>query len=160
MTLKKFIPFVLVIFVALAVTGCSTPPGKIIYDPALPPEKTTYVVFESSIYILEYNGIDVSKTWYPKDLPRINKVTLPAGDTSIRFNLNAFFHPPLTNVNYTVRMDDVELRYNFEAGKEYTFGFYYKSQGLFKKHDVGVAIWDYASGSKGTMIKSWQLGEV
>jgi hypothetical protein len=57
-------------------------------------------------------------------------------------------------------MDDVELRYNFEAGMEYNFAFYYKSQGLFKKYEVGVAIWDYASGSRGTMLKSWKLGEV
>jgi hypothetical protein len=164
MTMKKFITFTMVIFAALAVCACSTPSGKIVYDPALPAEKTTLVVFDSSIYILAYNGIDVSSTWYPNDKLRTNKITLPAGDTSIRFNLRAYFSPPMSNITYNVRMEDVELRYNFEAGKEYTFTFYYKSQGFLKKYDVGVAIWDYASltgsGGQGNMLKSWKLGEI
>ncbi|MCL1812464.1 MAG: hypothetical protein FWG29_02950 [Treponema sp.] len=45
----KYLLPVILVFAVLLISGCSTPPGKIVYDPGFPPEKTTVVVFEEPI---------------------------------------------------------------------------------------------------------------
>lgn len=160
---------IIVCFTALIVSGCfSTPAGKIVYDPELSAENTTYVVFCGTIFVQEYNGINVSDTWYPRGKLRVNRVTLPAGDTTVGINIRGEFSRG--NTIYTIRIDDVQLKYDFEQGKEYTIGLYIAENTgnfLFPKNKIMLAIWGKAfpDGSPGRtkpdlILKSWELGEV
>jgi hypothetical protein len=158
---------------ALLVLGCGTiaasiarqaSAGTIVYDQSLPPEESTLVAFGDTIYVMEYNGIAVREAWYPDGKYRINRVTLPAGETSILFDYRSTVRQG--DYTYTLRGNGIELRFNFEAGKEYTVGIYSKSLGLFVGSEYGVAIWDFVSqsgpiggGEASRIIKSWKLGE-
>ncbi|MDR1308086.1 MAG: hypothetical protein LBK74_11000 [Treponema sp.] len=158
-----------VLCTALLFSGCSSiarqlSAGKIIYDESLPVEQNALVVFSDTIHVLEYNGIGVEDSWYPKGKYRINKITLPAGETTIQFNLRAYVSQG--NYSVSIKADNIELRFNFEAEKEYTVAVYTKSLGLFKNTEYGVAVWGYASqtaspggADAGKILKSWKLGE-
>jgi hypothetical protein len=166
---KKCAAAAAVFCIVLLASGCSSisrqmSAGTVVYDESLSPEQSALVVFADTIHVVDYNGIGVEEAWYPKGKYRINKVTLPAGETAIRFNIRAY----VSQGNYTVsiKADDIELRFDFEAGKEYTFAVYTKSLGFLKNTEYGVAIWNFASqtASPGGIdtdktIKSWKLGE-
>jgi hypothetical protein len=172
MMIKKYVLATAVFCAALMVFGCGTigaiarqaSAGTIVYDETVPAEQSALIVFSDTIHVLEYNGIAVEEAWYPNEKYRINKVTLPAGETSIRFNLRA----SISQGNYitNISADDIELRFNFEAGKEYTVALYSKSLGFLKGTEYGVAVWGYASqtatpggADADKIIKSWKLGE-
>jgi hypothetical protein len=166
---KKYATAATFLCTVLLFSGCSSiarqmSAGTVVYDESLPPEQSALVVFSDTIRVLEYNGIGVEEGWYPNGKNRINKVTLPAGETAIRFNLRAY----ASQGNYTVRIsaDDIELRFNFEAGNEYTVALYTKSLGFLKNTEYGMAVWGYASETASPggadadkIIKSWKLGE-
>lgn len=170
---KQYAAAAAAVCAALLVLGCGTiadsiarqaSAGTIVYDQSLPPEESTLVVFGDTIYVLEYNGITVKEVWYPTGKYRINKVTLPAGETSVLFNYSTAIRQG--DYIYRVRGEGIELRFNFEAGKEYTVDMYTKSLGLFAGSEYGVAIWDFVSksgtlggGDASRIIKSWKLGE-
>jgi hypothetical protein len=171
-TIKKYIVLTAVLCVTLLISGCMTvasvarqaSAGKIVYDESLPPEKSALVVFSDTIYVMEYNGISVEEAWYPKKKYRINKVTLPAGEASILFNLSAVVNQG--NYAVSIAQDDLELRFDFEGGKEYTVAMYTKSLGFLKDTEYGLAVWGYASqtaspggADKDKIIKSWKLGQ-
>jgi hypothetical protein len=166
--LKKLSFAAVVVFAALVVSGCfSTPPGKIVYDPDLPKEQTAYVVIDSTIEVVEYNGINVNKAWYPRNNLRLNKITLPAGDTTLGINIKGA--AARGNTIYNIRINDLQLKYNFEAGKDYTIAlFNTKNIGTFlrPKQEVYLAIWGKAfnDGSPGIsrddlILKSWKIAE-
>ena len=167
MALRKNILFFIVVFSVVILFGCGTartPPGKIVYDPDLPGEKTTMVVFVGSIQVQQYNGIDVKEAWYPNGKWRKNTVTLPGGPAAIVFNCS--FSVSQGNTIWSFKQEELELRFDFEAGKEYTFSPYSEKTGFLGlgKIKVGVAIWDSAasnatSGGKDKAIKYWELGE-
>ena len=173
MMVKKHALWAAVFCAALLFSGCRSiarqlSARKITYDESVPPEKSALVVFSDIIRVRSYNGIDVGKAWYPKGKNRINKVTLPAGDTSIQFDLNASVE--VGNIIYYINQKDLELRFDFEAGKEYTVAFYTKGANIisvaFGKSEFGVAVWDYASSTArpsgfhdDNILKSWKLGE-
>ena len=148
-------------------TSCITIPGKVVVDPELPQENSTLVMMSSAINVITYNGIDVSKTWYSNNKPRVNKVTLPAGETTLFFNLRAVFGRG--NINMIINIENIEVRYNFEAGKEYTLGVYASNNigTLFNpRQKLFLAIWNKAfsdanpGGSHNDKIlRSWELGE-
>jgi hypothetical protein len=154
---------------ALLVFGCGTIAGSIakqasagtvVYDDSLPAEASTLVVIGDAIHVLEYNGIAVEEAWYPNGKYRINKVTLPAGETSLLFNYDSTIKRG--DYTYTLRGKSIELRFNFEAGKEYTVDMYAK---FSSSSEYGVAIWDFVSksgtlggGDDSRIIKSWKLG--
>ena len=144
-----------------------TPPGKTTIDPDLPQEETAVVVFSDSICVKEYNGINVEKEWYPGKLRKMT-VTMPAGNTHLLFDILTVFERGNNNF-YTFDPRNLELNFNFEAGKEYTVSVYAsKNEGtLFNpKQKVVLAIWDkiYSSGNPGNnegahIVKSWELAE-
>jgi len=159
----KFIfGFICTALIAVSLTGCfSLPPGKITIDTELPHEKTAVVVFSSAIYVKEYNGIDVKDTWYPKNIfgddLRKMTITMPAGETHLLFNIYASWSRG--NTTYTFRPKDLELKFDFEAGKEYSVSLYAgKNEGnfLFPKQKVILAIWDQTGKNE---LKSWEIGE-
>jgi hypothetical protein len=173
MTLKKYGMPAAVLCAVLLVSGCTTiarrlSAGKITYDDSLAPEESVLVVFAYPIHVLSYNGISVEEAWYPNGKYRINRVTLPAGEMSVNFDLKH-----VIGNNYYTRTfqgEDIELRFNFEAGKEYTVAPYTKVEGLFGfvKGEFGVAVWNFASSysepgdvdrDSDKVLKSWKLGE-
>ncbi|MDR2313822.1 MAG: hypothetical protein LBE02_04740 [Spirochaetaceae bacterium] len=170
MMVKKYVVCAVVLCAALTVSGCVSiareiarqiSAGTIVYDQSLPAEQSVLVVFGDTIHVLEYNGIAVEEAWYPDGKYRINKVTLPAGETSILFNLRADVDQG--NSITRISANDIEMRFTFEAEKEYTVGVYTKSQGFFKNTDYGVAIWGYAvlgGADANKIIKTWKLGEI
>ncbi|MDR1507794.1 MAG: hypothetical protein LBI67_11900 [Treponema sp.] len=159
-----------VLSTALLVSSCSSiarqiPADTIVFDESLPPGQTALVIFGDTIHVLEYNSIDVEEAWYPGGKDRINKVVLPAGETLIRFNARV----TVRKINYsnTFNEDGIQMRFNFEAGKEYTIAFYSKSEGYNTNTEYGIAIWDYSvptansrDADEGKMIKNWKLGEL
>ena len=166
---KKLFSFVIVVSIALLMAGCNTTPrGSVVIDSELPSENTALVMITSGIRVTEYNGIDVSESWYPRNQGRINRVTMPAGNTTLLFNINALFGGG--NVNIRVRMEDIMINYNFEAGKEYTISLYApraESSTFFNpRQTLILAIWGRAfhdanpgSSYQNQILRSWELGE-
>jgi hypothetical protein len=159
---------VIALFAFLAISSATTArPGVITIDPDLPKEKSAVVVFHSSINVKEYNGINVKGEWYPKGEWRKLTATIPAGETHLLFDIHASFDRG--NTTYSFRPKDLELKFDFEAGREYTMSIYAsKNEGnfLFPKQKVVLAIWDkiYSDANPGNkegdhVIKSWELGE-
>jgi len=168
LTLHWITLMIIVLFAFLAISSATNaPPGKITLDSDLPTEESAVVVFHRSIYVREYNGIDVEKEWYPKGDLRRMTVTMPAGDTHLIFDLYASFGRG--NTTYTFRPKDLELKYDFAPGKEYTVSLYASKNegGLFTpKQKVVLAIWDkiYSDADPGNnegthILKSWELAE-
>ena len=168
LTLHGAAILVIALFAFLAIsTTVSAPPGKMTIDSDLPKEKSAVVIFPSSINIKEYNGINVKDEWYPKGKWRKMTVTIPGGETHLLFDISASFDRG--NTTYTFTPKDLELEFNFEAGKEYTVGLYIsKNEGsfLFPKQKIVLAVWDkiYSDADPGNreedhVIKSWELSE-
>ncbi|MDR1106595.1 MAG: hypothetical protein LBL44_09585 [Treponema sp.] len=138
--------------------------GKFTYGESVSPEQSALVVFTEMIRVTSYNGTDIDRrVWYPKVKTRINKVTLPAGATSIHVDL----HCDITRgyILYRINRNDMELRFKLEAGKEYTVSVYLKKKGFLGLEglEFGVGIWEYASTNPGNpkkMIESWKLGDL
>ena len=162
---KKIVFFTAVILTAVMFSACfSTPAGKPVFDPNLNKESAATIVFEHTVKVSEYNGISVGNEWYPNNTRRRNTVLLPAGSASIVFD---FYVSLVTGYNrYTnVTLNGVELRFDFEAGKEYYIGYYSESVGsqtLFQSsYEVGIAIWSGTSSSnrKDNALRFWKFGE-
>jgi hypothetical protein len=158
--LKKQVCYLIAIVSAvLLFFSCfSTPPGKIVFDPDLPEEQSTVVIFDGTIKVLQFNGIDVKDAWYPKGESRKNTVTLPAGYSAITLNYSFYMG--------SVYRNNLELRFNFEPEKEYAVGacvFRGESKGFLKGYNWthGIGIWNKFSdiGSRDKAIKFWELGE-
>ena len=166
MTIHKHLFFTVLVFVTLLISSCFTMPGKINFDPGLPPEQTTVVVFEKEIHVKEYNGVDVFDEWQPDMKYRKNTVTLPAGQAAIAFDLFAYFKTGSYS-SITIKQEDIELHFNFEAGKTYRMGFYREIAGglgsfIMSRYKFGIAIWDNSieyTTSKNNAIRYWELGE-
>jgi hypothetical protein len=120
------------------------------------------VVFANTIHVMKYNGAGVEDTWYSNGKYRTNTVTLPAGETLILFIYHFSIVRGDTKITITGR--NIELCFDFEAGKEYTVASYTKKKGfLLLETEYGVAVWNRATtsnpGRVDKSIKSWKLGE-
>ena len=162
--MRKLLFPVILVLPALFIIGCSTPPGKLSFDSDLPPEKTTEVVFADTIVVRQYNGIDVFETWYPKGRYRKNTVTLPAGNTTITFDINAYIS--VGNVTTHVTAKNVSLNFDFDAGKSYSIAMYSEGMGaqtfFLGRKKFGIAIWDNATKHYYNVeksLKNWELGQ-
>jgi hypothetical protein len=136
---------------------------KITFDPDLPMEQSTVVTFDRTIKVLQYNGIDVKDKWYPNGSERINKVTLPAGSAAIVFSYSIYITEGGVT---TVKRNNIELRFDFEAEKDYAVGEWIlrgESKGFLQgnKWTYGIGVWNKFGdiGEKDKAIKSWELGE-
>ncbi|MDR2663087.1 MAG: hypothetical protein LBC31_08835 [Treponema sp.] len=121
------------------------------------------LVFGESLIIRGYNDMDVYREMYPTGTWKVNKVTVPAGGTSVNFDYRHYMDRFGTDV--VVYGQNIELNYNFEDGKEYTIAAYQKRLDPITL-EYGVAVWDYASSNgkpgalqRGKMMVSWKLGE-
>jgi hypothetical protein len=125
----------------------------------------------------------VKDKWYPNNKPRVNIVTLPAGPTVITLNYaimvaggNIYYGYSWVSeggvtyttssgvpegVTYTIlERNNIELRFDFEEGKNYAIGAY-GERGESRKWTYGIGVWNKASeiGEKDKAIKSWDLVE-
>jgi len=160
--------FAIAVFAFLAISSATAPaPGVASIDPDISPERAAIVVFSHAIKVKEYNGIDVKEEWYPEGKSRKMTVTMPGGETYLLFDIWASFDRG--NTTYTFNPKDMEMKFDFEAGKEYTVSLYAsKNEGnfLFPKQRIVLAIWDkiYSDANPGNreeahVIKSWELAE-
>jgi len=161
---KCIFGFVFIVLVAVSLSGCSLlfhailhPAGTLTMDPNLPVEEAAVVVFGEAIYVKEYNGIDVEKAWYPKDRTREMTITVPAGEAHLLFDIYASWSRG--NTTYSFKPKDMELKFDFEAGKEYTVDVYASrniGNFLFPKQKVLLEIRDRKGKNE---LKSWEIGE-
>jgi hypothetical protein len=164
---KKTLFAMFIVSVVLLLGGCFTAPkpGNIVFDPYLPPERTAVVIFNGTIRVQEYNGINISEDWYPDDKARENTVTLPAGQTTLLLNINSYFE--IGRTIYRVRAEDVQLSYNFEPGETYFLGIYAETEDNYLvritiggRYTWGLGIWSGSKqGYRDDAIKYWDLGQ-
>jgi hypothetical protein len=155
---KKCLFYIIAVFTVYILSGCAFP-GKVLVDPDIPSEKNTIVIFESTIEIVEYNGVNVTKLWYPTGYLRKNTVTLPAGPATFSINCFARLYKTIVSIK------DIELRFNFEAGKNYRVAAIYDRTGIlgWTTVKIGVGIWDDAIGAvneKETALRYWEFDEI
>jgi hypothetical protein len=171
---KKVFILTFVVLITVLFNGClisqvvRNMPRNVTIDPDLPVEEAAAVRVDSTIFVKEYNGINVKDSWYTKDKLKAINAVMPAGDTHFLFDLNVVFSR--SNATYTLKGSDLELKFNFEAGKKYRIGVFAESVGTFfsPRRKVFLAIWDNASVSKPgesaeverELIKSWELSEI
>lgn len=162
---KKQICFsIVIVTVALLFLSCFTPSGKVVYNPDLARELSTVVIFDSTIMVQQFNGINVKKGWYPNEKERKNTVTLPAGPAAITFNYSIQITEG--NLVTNIKRSNLELRFDFEAESEYAVGAYVErgeSKGFLQgnKWTFGIGVWNkyFDVGYKDKAIKYWELGE-
>jgi hypothetical protein len=153
---KFIVSFACIAALVVSLSGCFSLSAKITVDPDLPIESSAMVMIPSVIHVKEYNGINVKELWYPKNEFRDITVIMPAGETHLLFDMYAGF--VWGNTTYNFKPKDVVLKYNFEAGKEYTIGVT-----LSDKKVVVLAIWDGFYPNElprgdDLIVKSWELG--
>jgi hypothetical protein len=160
--LRKRVYFpIAIVSIALLFSGCFSIPSKVVYDPDLPKEEAAVVTFDSTIRVQQVNDTDVKDTWYPNKRDRINKVSLPAGTAAITLNYSIYIERG--NTIYHITRNDLELRFNFEAKRNYAVGAYVEREEVFmsSKRFYGIGIWNNFNdvGNKKKAIKFWELGE-
>ena len=133
---------------------------KMVVDENVPGEQSVLVTFSNRTE----KGYFFMKQWNNKDITDINKntksndnfkLTVPAGNTSFTFDVRYTFSNRYSSTTYPI--EDIELRYNLEPGKEYQINGDARSLGFFKGHELFVEIYD-VTGKK-TFLKEWKLGE-
>lgn len=127
----------------------------------LPGEAT--VVFGWGIYVVYCNEQFVYDEYYPKDYHvwQLNKETLPAGATTVNFDV--YFVDHKINLNVITAFQNLEFTYDFEAGKTYTVAVDSKLLNPFEtEYFVAIYNFDSSTGKAGTerqIVKSWKFAE-
>jgi hypothetical protein len=147
----------------IILSSCSST-FKLVVDEDNPVEQNALIIVDSGagFFILkEWNGIEIREMLYKKRWLTSNdtvRLTVPAGDTSIGFDISFTFSNQYSSTTY--KMDDIELNYNFEAGKRYRITGATKSMGFFKGYELMIRLYDVTvRGTKPELLKEWTLGE-
>jgi hypothetical protein len=91
-------------------TNSSTIRGLIV-DVNNPPEQNVLISLPYSFFLKKWNGINIEK-----HLSRVNgRLFVPAGNNKMIFDVSYYYY--LDKETYTFK--NVELQYDFEAGKKY-----------------------------------------
>ena len=104
-----------VLVFAILLSGCATSNTLNIFDKDLPAEKSATLSFYPEWTLRSYNGIDIElKTGTDR-----TDFIIPAGKTELLMDLKSL-------IGYTYYFaDNVNLTYNFEAGRKYAIRFWY-----------------------------------
>jgi len=101
--------FLLAVSVSLLAVSCSTTK---VFDKSIPVEETAEIEIMNSIYLITFNGENVSKKYKTPNLGTL-KLRIPAGQHNLSFNI---FYSDTKNV---IRANDLRVRYNFKPGHNY-----------------------------------------
>ncbi|QQO09968.1 hypothetical protein [Breznakiella homolactica] len=116
-------------FLLLAMSSCTATP-KVFYtfDDALPQSETTSLVLPlTDISVTSYNGITVDWSTGLSLMGKFGEIVIPAGETHITFDLH--YMRSGGYISTSILGGDLELQYNFEAGKKYFI--YYPNGGEY-----------------------------
>jgi len=170
---KFLVDCAFIAFLAVSLSGCSlmvsavreavrNTPHDITGDPDLPVEATAVVRINYEIHVKEYNGINVQDVWYSDKSVKTINAPIPGGETRLVFDIDKVFER--RNSTYTFNRKNIELKYNFEAGKKYMVGIYSEDIGNFftSRRKVFLGIWDDdpASESYKTLLRFWEIAEI
>jgi hypothetical protein len=102
-----------------------------VFDESIPVERTALLKFDPALTVKSYNGVNVELT---TGAFSYTGFTIPAGAAKIVVDLDT--GRQMGNVSY--RALNVEINYNFEAGKEYMLRFWFSDdQGSINKSNLG-----------------------
>jgi hypothetical protein len=113
---KKAVMAAIIAVVSVLVISCGTT-REITVDRNIPKKESAVVFFPDTFIVQRFNGEDVSKKWKSGFLQFGVQVTVPAGESKIDFDLYSDWG------HRVFRVKDLEVIYNFEAGKTYTLTF-------------------------------------
>jgi len=114
--------------------SCGT--SKNIFDESIPADDSVTLVFEGSITVKSYNGINVDlKT---RALGNTG-FTIPAGETTFFVDIEVVTSSnAITGSRITHIIQNVELKYNFETGKKYLIrAWFTDEEGKVAKSNIG-----------------------
>jgi hypothetical protein len=125
------------------------------------PEGEATVVFGKGVYIMNLNGKYVYDDLYPDFTHnwRVNWQTIPAGNTTINFNIRHY--DAKINLSVLISYINLEFTYFFEPGREYTLAIEERLVSPFvteySLNLYDLATVDGSAGPRGRIIKSWPL---
>jgi len=163
---KKVLYAVLLTGIAAIVSSCAflfSSTHKMVLDENNPAEKNVLITFSNDtsdgwFIVKQCNGKDIYNDLYPDDnigSEDKTQLTVPAGDNSFTFDVRYTYNSRYSSTTYKV--EDIELQYFLEAGKEYKIMGNTKSLGFFKGDELFVEIYDVTKDS--TLLKEWKVGE-
>ncbi|HCC36720.1 MAG TPA: hypothetical protein DEQ14_03380 [Treponema sp.] len=122
--MKKILIFGICLSSILLLGSCISAMGATtnVFDASIPIEETATLKFGPGWIVNAYNGINVELDRPGAYEMKFTGFTIPAGQTEIEMDL--YYREGSPSYGYTTfTADDVMLRYNFEAGKEYYIQF-------------------------------------
>jgi len=145
---KKISLFILAFGVSVLLSSCFNIPKtyKTFLDTNFPAERSTTITFKGGISVKEWNGNVVFAG---------GTVVLPAGDTSLLFDVRFTYSNRYSSTTYN--LPNIEMKWNFEPGKKYEIRTEDKLLGLFKGYEFFIELYDTTKGTK--LLKSWSIGK-
>jgi len=154
--------------IATSFSSCVTT-VKMAVDENIPAEQTATVTFVNDddngwFFVQEWhnerNSKRLGKELYGKGSAsdQETELTVPAGNNSFIFDAKYLFHNGNTNITHTI--NDIELKYNLEQGKEYRINCIIKrSSKQNVRWELFVGIFD-VTGRQEALLKEWKIGEI
>jgi len=166
-TRKILFRVVLLLAVTVLLSSCFTIPRthKMIVDEYSPAERNATVTFVSStrngwFIFKEWNSINLQEALYGKrGTSSADKaiLTVPAGTNTFTFDMRFTFSNQYSSTTY--RIEDVELRYDLEAGEKYQVKGRHKFLGFLGFGGLELYVGIYNVTNKSVLLKEWQLKE-
>jgi len=159
--LMKNALFIIVMAALMAGLSSCGSTFKLVADESSPAEQNAVITFANGdgwFSVKEWNGINIQEILYTKYWRTRNDralLTLPAGTSTITSDVSYTFSNRYSSTTY--HMEDFELKYNLEAGKNYEVRGVSKSLGMFKGYELGVRIYDVTE-RKSELLFEWTLG--
>jgi hypothetical protein len=147
--MKNKVALFLAFSVVVVLSSCFSIPKtyKTFLDVTTPKDQNTTIKFLGEFWLKKWNDTDIYAT---------SNIVLPSGNNSFLFDLSFTFSNQYSSTTY--KIENIELRYLFEAGKRYTIKSQYKSQGLFKGYDFSIELYD-TTGRKPELLREWKVGQ-
>ncbi|MCL2067327.1 MAG: hypothetical protein FWG99_07670 [Treponema sp.] len=162
--MKKTVLYTLIIVgITTLLLSCIGLTHKIVVDENNPVDQNAVITFvshrEKGVFLIkDWNNINVMESFYGGKAISSNDrhmFTVPSGDSTFIFDVRYTFDSNYTSTAYTI--ENVELQFYLEAGKNYQVRGRYKGLGLFKGHELFVEIYDMTNSS--TLLREWKVGE-
>jgi hypothetical protein len=152
---KPIFFFVLIVLITASLSAAPTV-HTLVVDKNLPADQNAVVTFNESLFVKEWNNIDIEDELYGKKevwSSHKARLTVPAGNT------NFIFTALYSGSSYSYRYENIEIIYTLEPGKKYEIKRSRKSKGFLKGFDFFIEIYDVTGRGKGIFLKEWKIGE-